>query len=152
MIDIKFLWLLLLSACLSIGCTATKSSIQNQEASFIIIKKVLFDQQAAWNSGDIEAFMEGYWNSPELSFIGKSGITKGWDETLLNYKKGYPNKDAMGQLTFEVKKLRALSESVCIMNGKYTLQRKTDQPSGYFTLIWEKIDGRWLITSDHTSG
>ena len=116
------------------------------------IKKVLNQQQAAWNKGDIDAFMEGYWNSEELTFIGRSGVNKGWQTTLDNYKKGYPDKDAMGKLSFDVVQLDSLSNEVYRMIGTYKLQRKEDEPSGIFTLIWQLKDGKWLITSDQTCG
>jgi len=116
------------------------------------IETVLFDQQASWNRGDIDAFMEGYWNSEDLTFIGKSGVNKGWQTTLENYKKGYPDLDAMGKLSFEVIQLDSLSNEVYRMIGKYTLKRKADEPTGIFTLIWQLKNGQWLITSDQTCG
>ena len=123
------------------------------------IKKVLSIQQEAWNQGNIEAFMEGYWNDESMTFVGKNGVNYGWTTTLNNYKNGYPDTDAMGQLHFDVIELRALSHDAYYMLGQYTLTRggddlakKDDKPTGYFSLIWQKIDGRWLITSDHTSG
>lgn len=116
------------------------------------IKTVLFQQQAAWNRGDIDAFMEGYWNSEELTFIGKSGVNRGWKTTLENYKKGYPDIETMGKLTFEVVQLDSLSNEVYRMIGKYALKRKQDEPTGIFTLIWQFKNGKWLITSDQTCG
>jgi len=123
-----------------------------EQIAFVQIKKVLYDQQAAWNKADIDAFMQGYLKTEDLSFVGKSGITKGWQKTLENYQKGYPNADAMGQLKFDILELKALSKDHCIMHGRFTLIRKEDKPTGYFTLIWQKVDGQWLITTDHTSG
>lgn len=120
--------------------------------SFKEIETVLFDQQEAWNKGDIDAFMEGYWNSEELTFIGRSGVNKGWETTLANYKKGYPDKETMGKLSFEVVQLDSLSNEVYRMIGKYKLERKDDEPSGIFTLIWQLKNGKWLITSDQTCG
>ncbi len=117
-----------------------------------IIKSVLTEQQKAWNRGDIDEFMNGYWNSEALSFIGKKGVTRGWSNTLANYKKSYPDTAAMGKLNFEVIELRVLSSDVAYMIGKYTLHRDNDSPSGHFNLLWNKIDGKWLIVSDHTSG
>ena len=109
-------------------------------------------QENDWNKGDIDAFMESYWKSPDLSFISTRGPTYGWNQTKTNYKKGYPTNDAMGKLKFDVIKLDPISADAYYMIGKYTLTRKNDMPTGHFTLLWRKIDGRWLITSDHTSG
>ncbi len=116
------------------------------------IKQVLMDQQAAWSKGDIDAFMEGYWQSEDLTFIGRSGINKGWQTTKDNYIKGYPDKAAMGRLEFEVLELVPLSETFYRMVGTYKLIREKDTPSGIFTLLWQKIDGHWKIIYDHTCG
>lgn len=116
------------------------------------IRQVLMGQQEAWSRGDIDAFMEGYWKSEELTFIGRSGINKGWQTTKDNYIKGYPDKAAMGKLEFEVLELIKLSASHYRMVGTYKLIREKDTPSGIFTLLWSKIDGSWKIIYDHTCG
>ena len=126
-------------------------SLAQSEANKLEISKVLNAQEAAWNSGDIDAFMKGYWNSPQLSFTGARGVTKGWNQTLANYKKAYPDKATMGILTFTVTDTRNLGPDSYSMLGKYELQRENDKPHGYFSLIWQRINGQWLITSDHTS-
>jgi len=141
--------LLYVSIILFLSCTSSNidtTSVQNE------VKNVLQSQQSAWNEGDIEAFMLGYWYSEDLTFIGRSGITKGWEKTLSNYKKGYPDRAAMGVLNFEVIQLDVLSPSACYMIGKYTLEYPTKNSSGYFNLLWRKIDENWVIVSDHTSG
>jgi len=141
-----------LGLILSFSCSTARMSLKQEQHAFSEIKKVLFAQQAAWNQGNLEAFMEGYWQSEQLSFIGTRGVTKGWITTLENYKKGYPNLDAMGKLKFDIEEIRSLSSDCCLMIGQYTLTRKEDTPSGFFSLIWQKINGEWVITSDHTSG
>ncbi len=115
------------------------------------IRQVMKAQEDAWNRGSIDDFMKGYWNSDSLTFIGSRGPTYGYQTTLENYKKGYPNKERMGELRFDVINLKRLSKSAYVMLGKYTLKRANDEPLGYFTLIWEKIDGTWVITSDQSS-
>jgi len=116
------------------------------------ILHVLEKQSANWNEGNIEEYMKGYWKSDSLRFIGKSGITYGWNATLERYKKTYPGKDAMGFLKFHVLSLEFLSPNKAFMIGKWDLERKGDKNvGGYFTLIWEKIRGVWRITIDHTS-
>ncbi len=114
------------------------------------IMDVLQTQQVAWNNGNIEAFMEGYWKSDSLSFSGSNGRTLGWQKTLARYKSSYPDKDAMGQLAFEVLDLDLLGPESAVMLGRYTLIRVKDRPTGLFTLIWRKINGKWVIVSDHT--
>ena len=115
------------------------------------IKEILMNQQSAWNSADLEGFMNGYWNDEALSFIGSRGLSRGWQTTLENYKKSYPDAATMGILTFEVLELRPLGKETYYMIGKYSLARKSDNPSGYFNLIWEIKNGAWVITSDHSS-
>ncbi len=122
---------------------------QNKEEEKI--KSVLFAQRDAWNRGDLEGYMEGYWKNDSLKFIGKSGITRGWDKTLLNYKKGYPDKSAMGKLEFKIIELTILTNDAAFMIGKWDLQREKDSPGGYFTLLWRKINGEWKVTADHSS-
>ncbi len=116
------------------------------------IKLVMKAQEDAWNRGDIAAFMNGYLNENDLVFIGSRGLTYGWERTLENYKKGYPDKAAMGKLSFEILELKPLSNEYFYMIGKYELIREKDKPSGYFTLLWQKVNGEWKIIADHTSG
>lgn len=116
----------------------------------IKIKEVMNRQETAWNNGDIEGFMDGYWKSDSLMFIGKNGIKYGWQTTLDNYKKSYPDKESMGELHFEILKLE-VENSTAYMLGKWKLVREEDEPNGYFTLYWKKIYEKWLITIDHTS-
>jgi len=114
------------------------------------IMKVMAQQEMDWNKGDIDGFMQGYWQSDSLMFIGKNGIKYGWQTTLDNYQTSYPDKATMGKLSFEVLKLEQ-QENTAYMLGKWSLQRAEDNPKGYFTLYWKKIDGKWVITIDHTS-
>lgn len=132
------------------GCSTTSKTVQTKSKEAIY--QVLKDQEAAWNRGDLEGFMDGYWASDSLVFIGSRGITKGWKTTLDNYKKGYPSKEAMGTLMFDIIRTEYLSPTCYHMIGRYTLFRKEDQPTGVFTLVWKKIDGHWKIVLDQTCG
>lgn len=115
------------------------------------IAKVLYDQHIAWNKGDISQFMEGYWKSDSLMFVGKTGPTYGWQTTLDHYKKGYPDKAAMGELTFKIIKIDVLDPNNAFVLGGWNLKREKDAPGGYFTLWFRKIKGEWKIVCDHTS-
>lgn len=107
-------------------------------------------QEMAWNNADIVGFMKYYWKSDSLKFISSKGITYGWQKTYDNYVKGYPTKEAMGILTFTIKEATQLSESSIYVIGQWQL--KKDKPvGGYFTLLWKKINGQWVIVADHTS-
>lgn len=147
--NMKYYTLLLLSLFL-FQCSTQKMSPKVLESNFTEIKRVMKQQEIDWNNGDIDGFMEGYWKSDSLKFIGSRGINRGWQATLDSYKKGYPDKETMGKLQFEIIQLEALSPSVCHMIGRYTLIRKEDKPTGIFTLVWKLIDGKWVIVIDQT--
>lgn len=115
------------------------------------ILKVLENQRQGWNKGDMDAYMQGYWKSDSLLFVGKNGPTYGWQKTLDNYKKGYPDKSAMGFLTFGIKKIEFLSKDRAFVLGSWNLKREKDEPKGYFTLLLRKISGQWKVVSDHSS-
>ena len=116
-----------------------------------VISKIMKAQEVNWNKGDLERFMEGYWNNAELVFVGRNGPTYGYQNTLENYKKGYPNKDSMGQLHFDILHTQQWDENTIQLIGKFTLTREKDQPTGYFTLLFRKINSTWKIVSDHSS-
>ena len=115
------------------------------------IQRVMDQQQEAWNRGDIEDYMNGYWKSDSLRFIGKRGITYGWQPTLENYKKGYPNADAMGRLQFTNLSIELTGDSSAYVIGKWMLYRTTDTLSGHYSLLWKRMDNQWLIVADHSS-
>ncbi len=115
-----------------------------------LVRNHMNEQQTAWNNGNIEKFMGYYWNNDSLKFIGSKGLTYGWQKTLANYKKSYPNKEAMGELLFTIIEVTELSSKSIYVIGKWEL--KKEKPSGgHFTLLWRKINGQWLIVSDHSS-
>ncbi|MDP4284808.1 MAG: DUF4440 domain-containing protein [Bacteroidota bacterium] len=115
------------------------------------IREILSSQENSWNHGNLENFMQGYWKNDSLMFIGKSGITYGWQKTLENYKKRYPDTAAMGTLTFTLIQFRPLLASYYFVVGKWDLQRSIGNIGGHFTLLFKKIKGKWLIVADHSS-
>ena len=145
----------MLKYCLSIffiagffmPATTSAQSSKTEKAILAVMK----DQETAWNAGDLEGFMKGYWNSDSLTFIGSRGLTRGWDQTLANYKKGYATREAMGKLTFTILKVEPLSKKSAFVIGKWHLKRQKDELSGHYTLLWKKINGHWLIVADHSS-
>lgn len=114
------------------------------------ILKVMSDQQTAWNNGNIEGFMQGYWNSEDMMFIGKNGPTYGWQKTLDNYKKSYPTTGKMGTLTFSDQKIKMLGKNYAHVFGKWHLARKEGDIGGIYTLIFQKFKNGWKVISDHT--
>lgn len=125
----------------------TEAQPKNEE----FIRKVLTEQTKAWNRGDVEGFMQAYWKSDSLLFIGKSGVTRGWQQTLNNYKKGYPDTVAMGKLSFDIIQVKQLSGGDAFVVGKWRLHRTIGDLSGHYTLLLRKIKGQWVIMADHSS-
>lgn len=115
------------------------------------IRTLLEEQRLAWNTGDLEKFMGTYWQNDSLMFIGKSGITYGWKNTLDNYKKGYPDTAAMGKLKFDILEVKRLSVMYFFIVGKWHLTRSIGDVGGHFTLLFKKVKNRWVIVADHSS-
>ncbi|MEY4540433.1 MAG: hypothetical protein RLZZ306_2190 [Bacteroidota bacterium] len=116
------------------------------------ILSILDRQTKAWNNGNVDEFMIGYWESDSLMYIGKSGITYGYKPTLASYKKNYPNKSAMGTLKFDIMKVDFISEDACFVVGKWHLTRpEKGDVGGHYTLLWRKMKGNWVIVADHSS-
>ena len=123
----------------------------NDKNDKIAILKVLEDQRQAWNKGNLESFMNGYIKSDSLLFVGRDGPKYGWETTLDNYKRGYPDKAAMGFLTFNIKEVRLISSDHAFVLGGWHLKREKDEPQGAFTLLLKKVNGEWKIVVDHSS-
>ena len=122
-----------------------------KEKDSLKILNVLEQQRIAWNDNNINEFMKGYLKSDKLVFSGSNGPVFGWNFVKDRYLKKYSTKELMGDLSFEINNLFSLSRKVAILLGKFNLQRKNEKLSGYFTLIFKKINGNWYIVSDHTS-
>jgi ketosteroid isomerase-like protein len=122
-----------------------------QSADEKAIRQTLHEQTLAWNKGDIDAFMKSYWNNDSLMFIGSKGVTYGYQNTLNNYKKNYSSPDLMGTLTFELLKVQRLSSDYYFVVGKWHLKRNAGDVGGHYDLIFRKINGKWVIISDHSS-
>ena len=135
-----FVWLLLIVAALS---------AQSKEE--IAVRNLLNEQANEWNNGNIAAFMETYWKSDSLMFVGKSGVTYGWQKTMDNYKRNYPDTATMGKLKFDLLEVKRLSTMYFFVVGKWHLTRSIGDIGGAFTLLFRKIKNRWLIVADHSS-
>jgi uncharacterized protein (TIGR02246 family) len=121
------------------------------EAHTKAIQAVLNAQQEAWNRGDIDAFLKGYWHSPNLTFSGSNGIFRGWDAVQVRYKKNYPGRSAMGTLDFSNLEFRFLGPDADLVLGHWHLKRQKDEIGGVFTLVLQRFPEGWRITHDHTS-
>jgi hypothetical protein len=140
--------LVYLLLCISTFSLAQKKFDQLAEGN--AIRTVLAQQVSDWNNFNIEGFMQGYWKSDSMMFVG-SKVTYGWDSTLVRYKRTYPNAEAMGTLRFEILKMQFVGVDACLITGKYFLQRKADNPSGLFSLLFKRKNGKWVVVYDHTT-
>lgn len=115
------------------------------------ILSVLHKQQEDWNKGDLDGFMSGYWNSDTLRFVSNRGVTYGWEKVMANYKKNYVDSAAMGKLDFDIIHVELIGELDAMVTGKWLLKIDKKFKGGFFTLLFRKLKGKWLIVADHTS-
>jgi beta-aspartyl-peptidase (threonine type) len=115
------------------------------------VESVLRAQEAAWNRGDIDAFVEHYWKSESLTFSSGGKTTRGWTATLNRYRERYPTREKMGRLTLSGPEITPLGDTAALVLGQWKLERAKEPVSGNFSLVLRKIDNRWLIVHDHTS-
>jgi hypothetical protein len=128
---------------------ATASFAQNRDEQEI--RRMLAAQVTEWNKGNIAGYMVGYWEHDSLVFIGKNGPTYGYKTTLDRYKKSYPDADAMGRLTSTMVNIKRLSDKYYFVIGKWHLARNAGDLNGSYTLLLQKIGGKWVIINDHSS-
>lgn len=136
--------LLLLFTFIAITC-------YSQSGDEKAVLDLLTRQSSFWNKGDIDNFMKGYWENDSLMFVGKSGVTYGYRATLENYKKGYPDKAAMGELSFKFIKVEKISPEYIFVVGKWHLKRTIGDVEGHYNLLFRKINNEWVIIVDHSS-
>jgi ketosteroid isomerase-like protein len=144
--------ILLLAALLLLAVSSSSSPaklLETDDAAAILA--LLNDQTAAWNQGDIEGFMNGYWHSEQTEFVSAEGVSRGWQALLERYRRSYPDRKAMGHLTFSNLEVRVECSTAAYAVGEYHLQRETDNPSGVFTLNFRKFPEGWRIVVDHTT-
>lgn len=115
------------------------------------IGALLRSQAEAWNRGDIEGFMQGYWKSDRTTFAGSSGVLRGWQALLDRYRRSYPDRAAMGRLEFSELEVTPLGPDSAMVLGHWQLERGKDRPGGVFTLVARRLDEGWRIIHDHTS-
>lgn len=123
----------------------------SQSADEKLILGILDRQTQAWNRGDLESFMKGYWENDSLMYIGQGGVTYGYNATLNSYKKNYGDTARMGKLNFEILHVKNMGPGYYFVVGKWFLKRSAGDVGGHYTLIFKKIKGEWVIISDHSS-
>lgn len=137
---------LVFACCLFITIGSFAQSAAEKE-----ILGILDRQTQAWNRGDLEAFMKGYWENDSLMYIGKGGVTYGYASTLNSYKKNYGDTARMGKLKFDILHVKSMGPDHYFVVGKWFLTRSAGNVGGHYTLIFKKIKGEWVIISDHSS-
>ena len=153
---VKFLWCvagLFLVSLLSLDSISwlVAHASGKREADRVAITNVLTNQQSAWNRGDVQAFLEGYWRSKELTFAGSSGVSRGWDAVFARYQKNYPDRAAMGTLDFSGLEYRFLGPDAALLLGRWHLKRESGDIGGVFSLVLQRFPEGWRIVHDHTS-
>ena len=128
----------------TLSCSSNATEVDDKKA----ILNVLETQRQAWSNNNLEGFMQGYWKSDSLKFYGSSGLTKGWQQTLDNYKKGYPTKEHSGTLNFKINDITKINEGAYFVMGEYHLTRNVGDANGVFMIIFKKINGEWKIIAD----
>ena len=145
---------LLLCLVISTSCISQVSALVSEVTSTTekedktAILAVMKLQEKAWSAHDLEGFMQGYWKNDSLKFYGGGGITKGWQQTLDNYKKGYPTKEHSGTLNFIINDISKIDEGSYWVMGEYYLKRSVGDANGVFIIIFKEIEGVWKIVAD----
>ena len=142
---------ILLAAFLIFAAAITSFAQSRDEKIKADIRRVMDDQVAAWNRGDIDGFMQGYWNSPLMTFVSGDNVRRGWQETLDSYKRNYNTREKMGVLTFSELEIEILSKDSAKVLGRWKVAHEPKDDQGRFTLIFRKFKTGWKIVHDHTS-
>ncbi len=140
----KYLLILVLPVLFFSGFQSKTLQETDREAILAVMKA----QESAWSNHDLEGFMQGYWKNDSLKFFGSRGLTYGWDQTLANYKRGYPTPDESGTLNFKIHDISPAADGAYWVMGEYFLTRKVGDANGVFMIVFKKIDGEWKIVAD----
>jgi L-asparaginase / beta-aspartyl-peptidase len=128
-----------------------KAGADRHERDRAAITQLIEAQQAAWNKGDIEAFVQAYWHSPEITFSGSSGVARGFEAVVARYKRVYADRETMGQLQFSGLEFTFLGKDAALVLGNFHLTRAKGDVGGVFSLVWRRFPEGWRIIHDHTS-
>jgi ketosteroid isomerase-like protein len=140
------LFALVLSACVSAPKSAKSGEQVAQE-----VRAVMEGQQAAWNRGDIEGFMEGYDRAETTTFVSGDQLIRGWQTVFNRYKQQYSSREQMGTLNFAELTIKPISSVLALADGRWQLKRANDAPHGRFTLLFSRINNNWRIIHDTTT-
>ncbi len=146
----RSIWLTAWICSAALHCCPFSGWSQERSELLAELTHIVEDQAAAWNRGDIDGYMQAYWHNDQLTFSSGGETHRGWETTRQRYLSRYPTRDSMGKLRFDQLEVKQLGANAAIMLGQWHLQRELPI-GGNFTLVWQRLDGRWLIIHDHTS-
>ncbi|MBW7906583.1 MAG: DUF4440 domain-containing protein [Phycisphaerae bacterium] len=138
-------WLCVGIAAGAVGCRQSASVSADE------LRRILDAQAEAWNRGDLDGFMRPYWRSPDLTFSSRGQTHRGYDNTVARFRAAYPTTERMGRLTFDDLEVSPISDAAALVLGRWRLERADGSLGGNFSLVFRRIDGRWVIVHDHTS-
>lgn len=133
------------------GTAAAESPTEEGAVVRAAVEEVVRAQVDAWNKGDVDEFVKYYWNSDDVTFSSGGKVTRGWTATANNYRERYPTREAMGRVTFSNLETTPLGDEAALILGEWKLERADEPMAGNFTLVFRKLDDRWVIIHDHTS-
>ncbi|HEX4378572.1 MAG TPA: nuclear transport factor 2 family protein [Candidatus Acidoferrum sp.] len=151
--SIRRILLIMLALAFSTGWAGAQSAADPHAKDRATVTQLITNQQLSWNKGNIDAFVEAYWHSPDLTFSGTSGVQRGYDAVLQRYKKSYPDRATMGQLAFSDLDFHFIGNDGALVLGHWHLTRDKDKGDigGVFSLVWQRFPEGWRIIHDHTS-
>jgi beta-aspartyl-peptidase (threonine type) len=137
--------LLLISACASSPSRAGDPAAE--------VRAVWNAQVEAWNRGDLDSFMTGYWNSPDVVFFSNKAETRGWQQTLERYRATYKAEGRqMGMLDFPKLEFKVLGPEAVLARGQWRLKMPDGKEStGMTSVTFQKLPEGWRIVHDHSS-
>jgi ketosteroid isomerase-like protein len=133
------------------ACASSSEPAKNDDQIAASVRAVLEAQQAAWNRGDIDNFMDGYDRAETTTFVSGDELFQGWQKVLERYKQRYKSREEMGTLTFSDLAVKPISADYALADGRWQLTRANDKPNGRFTLLFQRIQGNWRIIHDTTT-
>ena len=140
-----------LTLVLAAGCAPPRGTRNSDGEIITAVRSVLETQQAAWNRGDIDGFMDGYDRAGTTAFVSGDELTRGWQTVLDRYKQHYKTREDMGTLAFSELAIQAVNRDLAIADGRWQLIRAGDRPHGRFTLLFQRTNGSWRIIHDTTT-
>src|SRR5579859_3273931 len=145
-------YVLMLALVATLVCNpGTTQSQKTGPSDQALIEGILSAQQKAWNDGNVEEFMKGYWRSEELTFSGSNGVSRGFNAVRERYHRNYPDRQTMGKLDFSGLEFHFLGKEGALVLGRWHLTREKGDVGGVFSLVFQRFPEGWRIIHDHTS-